>query len=274
MRQFSAQTISFLQESSFVLIIFPWQALTPLKLSKALSGNFTINHVFRGLLSFCCFPQHWTFANCPSQQRKWELNFSASGKSRNPEYVGGVFFLFCFLNQHQYCLLWADQSLLANSKDKRLAINIENLCNGWSQSTNTEITIGITGLAVSQRELDQLNPNSSYFYKLACFQPLGTFKCFTNYFNVASPPAWHEGEFPLALRLLCVRRFELPELFACLCWTLSAPKWKLPLTFASLGLTGQKTRREQHPSLHHSGKLPQFYRLLKHWLLGKETQKN
>lgn len=110
------------------------------------------------------------------------------------------------------------------------------MCNAWSQSANTVITGGIAGLALSQ-----LNPNSSYFYNLACFLPLGTFKCFTSYFNVAPQPAWHKGEFSLALRLLC------SPSFACPCWTWRV--WKSPLTFASVGWTQwSKTGREQHQS--------------------------
>lgn len=149
-------------------------------------------------------------------QRKWSLTFfSASGKSRNPEYVSLIFFFFSgFIF---WVLFFKPASILSPLswskpacylKDQSLAINIDKLCNGWSQSTNTEVTIGITGLVVSQGELDQLNPNSSYFYKPACFQPLGIFK-YTNYFNVASQPAWHRGKFTLALRLLCACRFEL-----------------------------------------------------------------
>lgn len=122
-------------------------------------------------------------------------------------------------------------------KDHRLAIHRDKLCNAWSQSINTLITVGITGLALPQSELDQLNPKRSYFYKHACSQPLGVFKCFTNYFNVASQRAWHEGEFTLALKLLCA---QLPELcmpvlnFEC---TSAGWVWKLPLTFASVRLT-------------------------------------
>ena len=73
--------ISFLFESHCGLVIFIWWALTPRKLSKVLSGNFTIN-CFLGFSSFSsvAFPNvpQYCSANCASRQRKFERNFLCS----------------------------------------------------------------------------------------------------------------------------------------------------------------------------------------------------